>query len=197
MAARVVSTDSRYSARPSSRSGSRARPSTARLPRMAARSAGADEREPADQLVEPHALGGGRQQLGDLARVGERLQARQALGAERRDGAPAQHIDDVRELEGLKDGCVHTCRDRRWRGCVLPGAGCTHKGLQPSNMLPGGHSVKPKTLQMVDLAGDAGRAEAVVDVHHGHARRARVQHARAGRPRRRSWRRSRRWSARR
>ena len=81
------------------------------------------QREAAHQFVEPHALGGRGEQLGHLAGVGQRPQPGQALGAERRDGAPAQHIDDVSELERLKDGCVHTCRDRRWRGRVLPGCG--------------------------------------------------------------------------
>ncbi len=51
--------------------------------------------------------------------------------------------------------------------------------------------------QMVDGAGDAGRAEAVVDVHDGDAVGATVEHAEQCGDRRRSWRRSRCWSARR
>ena len=92
---------------PASRSGSRARPSTARRAEAGREVGGRRQRERPHQFVEADAFGRGRQPLGHTPRVGRRAKRGQAFGAQWRGREPTHHVHDPGKFEGLQDGWLH------------------------------------------------------------------------------------------
>ena len=114
MATRVASTDSRYSPRASNRSGSSARPSTARPRRMAGRSAEAPSgNSPTRSLNRTPSLVAASHWATRLGSDDGRSAARRS--APRGVAASPQTTSTILgELEGLQDGLLHLPSGTEW-----------------------------------------------------------------------------------